>query len=262
MSRIALGIEYFGENFNGWQAQDHGRTVQQTLEQGLSSVANHPVTVHCAGRTDSGVHAVQQVVHMESDARRDSHSWIVGSNVNLPSDVNVLWAKVVDADFHARFSAISRRYRYIILNRDARSSLLHKKVSWEYRSLDVGKMACAAECLVGEHDFTSYRAVACQSKSPVRTVQELNVKRCGDLVILDIQANAFLQHMVRNIAGVLMAIGMGKQPIEWAHDVLEKKDRTLGGVTAPPNGLYLVDVNYPATFSIPKVDPIQWPLSL
>lgn len=262
MSKVALGVEYSGSDFNGWQSQDHGRTVQQTLEQALSTVANTSIRIQCAGRTDSGVHAVQQVAHMETEVSRDMHSWLLGTNVNLPFDVNLLWAKSVDDEFHARFSALSRTYRYLILNRDSRSSLLHKKVTIESRSLDSDKMALAAEYLIGKHDFSSYRAIGCQSKSPVRIVHELSVKRIDDYIIIDINANAFLQHMVRNIAGVLMEIGMGRQAVEWSKQVLEQRDRTLGGITAPAEGLYLVAVEYPETFSIPSPNPSQWPMCL
>ena len=262
MNKIALGIEYSGSDFNGWQSQDHGRTVQQVIEQALSQVANQSITIQCAGRTDSGVHAIHQVVHMETDAVRSHHSWLLGTNVNLPFDVNVCWVRSVDGDFHARFSAISRSYRYIILNRDSRSALLHKKVTWECRSLDSDKMHEAAQCLIGEHDFTSYRAIACQAKSPIRTINRLTLKRRGDFILLDINANAFLQHMVRNIAGVLIEIGMGKRPVEWTEEVLNLKDRTLGGMTAPSDGLYLVNVEYPKNFSIPTADVSQWPLCL
>ncbi len=262
MNRIALGIEYCGSDFNGWQSQDHGRTVQQTLEQALSTVADNPVKIQCAGRTDSGVHAIHQIIHMDTDAVRTMRSWLLGVNINSPFDVNVNWVQPVCDDFHARFSAQSRSYRYIILNRVARYSLLHKKVTWECRPLDVDAMTSAAECLVGEHDFSSYRAINCQAKSPVRTISHLQLFRRGDYIILDIKANAFLHHMVRNIAGVLMDIGMGRQAIEWASEVMEKHDRTQGGVTAPPDGLYLTQVDYPEKFSIPTADPSQWPLCL
>ncbi len=262
MSKFALGVEYFGHQFNGWQSQDHGRTVQQTLEKALSSVANIPITVSCAGRTDSGVHAIQQIVHMETTAERDMHSWLLGTNANLPFDVNVCWVKPVSEDFHARFSALSRTYRYVILNRDARSALLHKKVTWECRQLDVEKMSEASKCLIGEHDFSAYRAQGCQAKTPIRTIHELSVKRSGDYIFIDIKANAFLQHMVRNIAGVLLEIGMNKQAVDWSREVLETKQRELGGMTAPADGLYFIDVEYPEIFALPKANPSQWPLCL
>lgn len=262
MARIAFGIEYCGSDFIGWQTQDQGRTVQQAVEKALSIVADHAVTVQCAGRTDTGVHALHQVAHMDTEADRKMHSWILGANVNLPLDVNICWAMPVEDDFHARFSAIKRSYRYIILNRSARSSVVHNKVSWEARYLDEKLMARAAEYLVGEHDFSSYRAVACQAKSPMRTISRLELFRKENYIVIDIEANAFLHHMVRNIAGVLMEIGMGKRPVEWAKEVLDFRDRTRGGETAPADGLYLTDVEYPEQFSIPKANASQWPLCL
>jgi tRNA pseudouridine38-40 synthase len=250
--KIALGLEYAGTKYSGWQRQKHARSIQQCLEEALSQVADQTITVQCAGRTDAGVHALHQVVHFETGAVREMRSWVLGGNVNLPQDVSILWAKPVPDEFHARFSATGRSYRYIILNRPARPGIYSHRVSWECRTLDERKMQQAAECLIGEHDFTSYRAVDCQSNTPVRRVRQLDVNRRGDKIIIDIEANAFLHHMVRNIAGVLMEIGMGKAPVEWSQQVLEAKDRTLGGVTAAPDGLYLVNVTYPGEFEIPE----------
>ena len=250
--KIALGVEYNGAAFHGWQAQQPGvRTVQGELQAALSKVANHPVKVTCAGRTDTGVHALGQVVHFESEAQRGERNWLLGCNVNLPDDVAVTWVKPVADDFDARFSARSRRYRYFILNRPARSAVLAGRVTWSHYPLDAQRMHSAAQDLLGEHDFSSYRAVACQAHSPVRTLHRLAVKRIDDFVVLELHANAFLHHMVRNIAGVLMAIGQGEQPISWAKTVLEHRDRTKGGVTAPPQGLYFEQVEYPANFQIP-----------
>ena len=250
--RIALGIEYDGSGFAGWQRQPHASSVQGALEKALSRVANHEVTVVCAGRTDAGVHATAQVVHFETRAARTPHSWMFGTNSNLPPEVCVTWAQAVDADFHARFSAVGRAYRYIILNRPMRPGLLRNRVSWDYRPLDAGRMADAAQVLIGQQDFSSFRALACQAKHPVREVYALEVHRGGDFVYLDIAANAFLHHMVRNIAGVLMTVGAGERPVGWVADVLAARDRTAGGVTAPPGGLYLVQVRYPARFGIPQ----------
>ena len=254
--RIALGIEYDGSDFAGWQLQ-HGdvRTVQGAVEQAVSRVANQPLRVVCAGRTDAGVHATAQVVHFDSDAERSMHSWVYGANANLPKSVSVQWARAVNEAFHARFSAQRRRYRYVILNREVRPAFLASRVAWEYRPLDETLMQRAARDLVGEHDFSAYRAVACQAKSPVRHLYALTVKRDRDLVILDLEANAFLHHMVRNIAGVLMDIGAGKQAHGWAREVLESRDRTLGGITAQPHGLYLTGVDYPAHFDLPALSP-------
>lgn len=254
--RIALGIEYDGSDFAGWQYQEgEVSTVQGGVEHALSTVADHSVRVICAGRTDAGVHATAQVVHFDSDAERSMRSWVYGANANLPKSVSVQWARVVNDEFHARFSAVRRRYRYVILNREVRPTFLAWRVSWEYRPLDVMRMQAAARHLLGEHDFSAYRAIACQAKSPVRTLYELSVKQDRDMIFLDLEANAFLHHMVRNIAGVLMDIGAGKQSPDWARDVLETRDRTLGGITAPPHGLYLTGVTYPARFGLPPLSP-------
>jgi tRNA pseudouridine38-40 synthase len=250
--RIALGIEYDGSNFNGWQAQKSGvRTIQGAVEKALSAVAAHPVSVVCAGRTDTGVHATGQVVHFDSDAPRSSRAWTLGTNTLLPPDVSVRWAQPVAETFHARFSATARQYRYIILNQPIRPALLRNRASWQIRPLDVERMNAAAAHLIGEHDFTAYRAQQCQSKSPVRVMRRLTVTRYGDYLSIDVLANAFLHHMVRNIAGVLMTIGHGEREPEWAREVLIGRDRKLGGVTAPPQGLYLVAVEYPTEFALP-----------
>ena len=253
MSRVALGVEYDGSDFCGWQMQKSGvRTVQEELETALSSVANAPVRVHCAGRTDTGVHGVGQVVHFDTEAQRSPRSWILGANANLPFDVNVTWSKLVDEAFHARFSAVSRAYRYVILNRMTRSCLHRNRAVWTHRPLDANRMHEAAQSLVGTHDFSSFRAQGCQAKSPVRILSYLDVSRQGDRIIIDVGANAFLHHMVRNLAGVLMTIGRADEPIGWAQEVLERRDRTKGGVTAPPEGLYLMHVGYPDEFEIPE----------
>lgn len=250
--RIALGIEYDGSSFNGWQAQQPGvRTVQSVVEQALSAVAAHPVSVVCAGRTDAGVHAVGQVVHFDSDAPRSPRAWTLGTNTLLPPDASVRWAQPVEETFHARFSATARQYRYLILNQPTRPALLRNRVSWQMRPLDVARMNAAAAHLLGEHDFTAYRAQQCQSKSPVRVIRHLTVTRHGAYLSIDVLANAFLHHMVRNIAGVLMTIGQGEREPDWAREVLEGRDRKLGGVTAPPQGLYLVAVEYPVAFAVP-----------
>jgi tRNA pseudouridine38-40 synthase len=249
--KIALGVEYDGTDFHGWQYQGDVRSVQECLEKALSKVANHPVSVHCAGRTDTGVHASGQVVHFETRAIRSVRSWILGTNVNLPADVCVNWVKEVPEDFHARFSAIGRHYEYRILNRPTRSAIWRQRAVWQHHPLDDRVMHQAAQALVGTHDFSSYRALACQAKHPVRTIHRLVVCREADSVIIQLHANAFLHHMVRNIAGVLMAIGKGDQPVTWAREILELRDRTKGGVTAPPQGLYLTGVQYPAKYRLP-----------
>ncbi len=250
--KIALGIEYCGTRFFGWQRQKRMRTVQQAIEEALSIVADQPVKTTCAGRTDTGVHALQQVIHIDTQVNREFHSWVLGCNVNLPEDVSVLWAKQVDDDFHARFSATARIYRYIFLNRMSRPGVQTGKVTWISKSLNVEMMQEAANYLIGEHDFTSYRTLACQAKSPVRTIRQIKFSRNNEFIVMTIEANAFLHHMVRNIAGVLLTIGHGKEKPSWAKYVLDACDRTVGGVTAQPQGLYLVSVEYPERYEIPR----------
>lgn len=249
--KIALGVEYDGQQYVGWQRQNIPNTVQAELEKALSMVADDTIETQCAGRTDAGVHAIQQVVHFETDVIREEHAWVFGGNSNLPDDIAISWAQKVDDEFHARFSAEKRIYQYLILNRRARPGLLQGKVSWQCQPLELIRMQEASRCLIGEHDFTSYRAVACQAKTPTRIIYDLAIEQKDDLFSIIICANAYLHHMVRNIAGVLMAIGSGKEEVTWANDVLLAKDRTAGGVTALPDGLYLVDVKYPIRFNIP-----------
>ena len=248
--RVACAVEYDGSAFCGWQRQDHARSVQAEVEAALSKVADHQVRVVCAGRTDSGVHASQQIIHFDTSAERSERSWVLGTNANLPDDAGVLWARDINDGFHARFSAQARSYRYIILNREVPSALLHRRVAWVHQALDEASMLAGARYLLGEHDFSSFRALACQAKSPVRTIHRLDIKRSGAYVYLDVEANAFLHHMVRNIAGVLMAVGRGVHKSQWVQDILDKRDRTQGGVTAPAGGLYLVGVRYPQEYGI------------
>ena len=251
-SRIALGIEYNGSTFNGYQMQAAGtRTVQAELEKALSKVADEPLRLTCAGRTDTGVHATGQVVHFDTSARRELKAWLLGGNVNLPRDIAIHWARQVDADFSARFSATARSYRYILFNRKVRPGVFQHHVAWSFDRLDAGAMHTAAQHLLGEHDFEAFRSSQCQARHAVREMQQISVKRQSDYVILDITANAFLHHMVRNIMGSLMVIGRGEQPVGWLHDVLQGRDRTLAGITAPPAGLYLVNVQYPEHFGLP-----------
>lgn len=250
--RIALGVQYDGAEFRGWQAQRPGtRTVQACLERALSKVADHPVALVCAGRTDAGVHGVGQVVHFDATAARSPRSWVLGGNANLPPDLGLSWACRVAEDFHARFSALSRRYRYLILDQPHRSALWHRRATWCRRPLDAAAMRAAGQALVGEHDFSSFRAAECQARHPMREIRELTVSRRGDGVVLEVEANAFLHHMVRNIAGVLIAVGAGDRPVEWAREVLERRDRTQAGATAPADGLYLLAVRYPERFGLP-----------
>lgn len=253
MARIALCIEYDGSHYHGWQTQQDGvDTVQLHVEAALSQVANHPVSVVCAGRTDRGVHATGQIVHFDSDAERTMKAWLCGANSNLPDDIGIRWAVPVSDEFHARFKAVARSYRYVVLNRPTRPSLLRNMVSWTWRPLDVERMNEASQLLLGTHDFSAFRGIDCQAKSPVKTLHSAVWSRQGEWLVLEIRANAFLQHMVRNIAGVVMEIGSGRKPVAWASEVLESRDRASGGVTAPPQGLYLSQVDYPEEFVLPR----------
>ncbi len=251
--RFALGIDYEGTHYRGWQTQQEGvPSIQSTIEDVLSRIADHPVTIHAAGRTDAGVHASGMVAHFDTHAIRGHKSWLLGSNTWLPKDIALRWIHPVSEDFHARFKAVARRYRYIIFNSGQRSSQLAGKVTWHYHPLNFERMKIAASYLVGQHNFNSFRAVGCQSRNPNRHVHFLNLTKRGSLIILDIQADGFLHHMVRNIAGVLMAIGEGKAEPEWVQELLRVQDRTQGGVTASGSGLYFVDALYPPEFELPK----------
>lgn len=260
MGRIALGIEYDGTQFAGWQIQNEQRTVQGCLTKAINLVANQAVKTVAAGRTDSGVHALQQVVHFDTDAVRDQRNWILGLNTNLPSDMNVVWAHPVDDSFSARFSAIKRAYRYIILNRVSRSSLSVNRMSWYFQKLDERLMQSAADLLVGHHDFSAFRAKDCQAKSPFKTLDAITVTRQDDCIAIDVIGQSFLHHMVRNIVGVLVPVGEGTRPVSWALEVLESRDRAKGGVTSPPEGLYFVNVAYPEHYALPTVStfPVVW----
>ncbi|MFA5959062.1 MAG: tRNA pseudouridine(38-40) synthase TruA [Tatlockia sp.] len=253
--RIALGVEYDGSQYHGWQAQTGLRTVQQVLEHALSRVADCDVSVVCAGRTDTGVHATNQFVHFDCDNERTVRAWIHGANSFLPKDVCVKWGREMPDTFHARYSATSRRYRYIIYNSPIRPALLRSSVAWQYRQLNHKVMFEGSQLLLGENDFTSFRSMECQSKTPMRNIHRLEVKRTGNVIVIDLTANAFLHHMVRNIAGVLIAVGAGKKPASWVKEVLDAKDRRLGAETAPPYGLYLVGVTYPQEFAVLQSSP-------
>lgn len=249
--RIALGIEYNGHGFYGWQAQPGLKTIQGELQTALATVANHPVFLHCAGRTDANVHASGQVVHFDTQAKRHIDAWIWGTNAHLPPSIIVRWAKHVDYSFHARFTANARRYRYVIYNHPIRPAILQNRVSWHYYPLDHSKMEEAGQFLLGEQDFSSFRSSQCVSKSPMRCVTSCSVFRHGQYVILEIEANAFLHHMVRNIAGVLLKVGSGQKSPQWMQEVLAAKDRRAAAETAPPFGLYLTTVRYPEPYSFP-----------
>ncbi len=250
--RVVLGIEYDGTRYHGWQWQKNSLSVQDVLQQALSHIADQPVSVQCAGRTDAGVHALEQVVHFDTPAQRDSRAWVMGGNTHLPDDVRILWAQPAIGDFHARYSALARFYRYVILNRPVKSALQSTQTTWCSLPLDEKAMHLAAQTLVGEHDFSSFRAHGCQSASPCRRVYFINVYRQQEKVIMDIAANAFVHHMVRNIAGTLVEIGVGKQSIDWTQALLDVKDRTQGGATASAAGLYLGGVLYPEEYGVTK----------
>ena len=250
--RIVLGVEYNGSAFSGYQMQAHGtRTVQDELEKALSKVANESIRVTCAGRTDTGVHATGQVVHFDTSVQRELKAWMLGGNTNLPGDVSIHWVRKVSDSFSARFSAVSRSYQYILFNRRTRPAVFQYNVAWLYEELNEDAMNSAAQLLLGEHDFSAFRSSRCQANHAVRTMQSITVKRKDHYVILDIKANAFLHHMVRNIMGSLLVIGRGEQPIEWMQAILQGLDRKQAGITASPAGLYLVNVEYPEEHGLP-----------
>ncbi len=251
----ALGIEYDGSRYSGWQRQREVRSVQAALEKALSQVANQPVDVYCAGRTDAGVHGTGQVVHFTTQSRRPVSAWTLGVNANLPADIAVRWACEVPDDFHARFSATARRYRYIICNQRLRPAILGQGLTHYYHPLDAEKMQQAGQALLGENDFTSFRAVQCQSRTPWRNIHHLHVWRQANFVVVDIKANAFVHHMVRNIVGSLMEVGNGNQPAQWIAEVLAARDRNVAAATAKAEGLYLVEVEYPDCYQLPAMSP-------
>lgn len=249
-TRLAFGLEYDGGGYRGWQSQSGSPSIQDTVNQALSRVADHEVRCMGAGRTDSGVHAIEQVAHCDTGAQRSSSDWLFGANTYLPDDVNLLWVREVSNDFHARHSAVSRTYAYQILNRPVRSSLKRNR-AWLIRDpLDVEAMHRAAQDLIGEHDFSSFRAADCQARSPVREITDIRVRRSGDRVWLSCRAGGFLQRMVRNIAGSLALVGRGRQPPGWIARILKARSREAAGPAAPPQGLYLQRIEYPPA-SIP-----------
>lgn len=259
LRRWVLGVEYDGGGFCGWQrlnkpgepARRVEPTVQASLEAALSYVAGQPVAVVCAGRTDSGVHAANQVVHFDGPAQRDPRGWVLGTNSHLPPAVCVKWCVPVSDDFHARFSARARRYRYTILNRPARPALHHQYLSWVRKPLDAQGMHEAGQILVGQHDFSAFRTVHCQAPHARRDLHYITVERVGDVVTVEVQANAFLHHMVRNIVGSLLMVGRGERPASWLHEVLSGLDRSRAGPTAPSAGLVFIGPRYPATWQLP-----------
>lgn len=255
MARIALGIEYDGSAYSGWQQQAHARSVQGTLQASLAAIAGHEVHLCAAGRTDAGVHALLQVAHFDTSVLRPEHAWTLGGTAGAPDDVSVLWSREVPEDFHARYSALSRTYLYRILNRRIRPAIDRQRVCWIRRPLDAPSMHRAAQQLLGERDFSSFRAAECQSSTSMRRLSAVDVLRMGAEVRVLVTANAFLHHMVRNIVGSLLLVGSGQRVEGWLVDVLESRDRTRAGPTAPPQGLYLAGVEYPAGFALPCCDP-------
>lgn len=255
--RWALGVEYDGAAYSGWQAQHHAPSVQAELERALSGVANHPVNVIAAGRTDAGVHALNQVVHFDTPSLRPAHGWVLGCNSTLPETISVRWAQPVGDTFHARYSAAARSYRYVIFNQRSRSAVFAARSTWWSYALDAAAMHVAAQHLLGEQDFSSFRAAECQSRTPMRRIDAISVARNGSFVTVDVTANAFVHHMVRNIVGTLLLVGQGKQRADWVAEVLAARDRNTAGMTAPAAGLYLAHVSYPDEFEIPRSDGID-----
>jgi tRNA pseudouridine38-40 synthase len=249
--RFAAGLEYDGRAYRGWQQQPGLVTVQDVVQRAFGRVADAPIDCTCAGRTDAGVHALAQVLHFDSDAARSERGWRLGANTYLPPDVSVAWVREVEPQFHARYSATARSYRYLVLNRDSRAALAAGRATWERRPLDAARMHDAAQVLVGEHDFSAFRAAECQARSPRRHVERIAVTRDGCWVEIAVTANAFLHHMVRNIAGLLMSVGQGDSAPERVAAVLACRDRRANAMTAPPDGLYFAAVRYPAEFGLP-----------
>ncbi|MEN9560655.1 MAG: hypothetical protein RLZZ502_1866 [Pseudomonadota bacterium] len=256
MQRIILGLEYQGQVFCGWQTQTNAHSVQATLEAALARIAGHHVRVHAAGRTDTGVHASLQILHFDTTAKRPLSAWTRGVNSYLPASISVRWAEQTDAifdGFHARFSALQRHYQYLIHTAPNRSALWGARSSYWHTKLDIFSMQAAGQCLLGEHDFSSFRSSECQAKSPVKNISALDIHRpAEDLILINISANAFLHHMVRNIAGCLIYIGAGRWPAHKMQTVLDSKNRVLAAPTAPANGLTLIGVDYPTQFKLPE----------
>lgn len=255
--RIALGLEYDGSGFAGWQSQPQGGTVQDALESALAAIAGEPLRVICAGRTDAGVHALGQVVHFDITVKRPLTAWVRGVNTHLPPSMAVRWARETPVDFHARNCARARRYRYLLLNRPERPGLLAGRVGWFHQPLDVAAMREAVGCLIGEHDFSAFRAAECQAKSPVKIIHRVDIFRQRDLIVFDFTASAFLQHMVRNLVGALVFVGKGRRPAPWLAELLASGDRTLGAPTFSPCGLYFVGPEYDAFWELPLIDPVS-----
>ncbi|MGB8338822.1 MAG: tRNA pseudouridine(38-40) synthase TruA [Burkholderiales bacterium] len=256
--RIALGIEYDGTAHCGWQSQPNGCGVQDELESAIAEIAAEKISLICAGRTDTGVHALAQVAHFDTDASRPDTAWVRGVNALLPASIAVQWAHQVEDDFHARFSAVSRTYTYVLYMHPVRPALLTGKVGWYHGALDTAAMETAAQNLVGQHDFSAFRAAECQAKISIKTINYINLMRCGEYITLTLNANGFLHHMVRNIVASLIYIGAGKQPVEWIQELLHAKDRRRSAPTFAPDGLYLVAIEYESKWKLPSFDKTHW----
>lgn len=254
--RVAIGIAYDGAPFDGWQSQPTGNTVQDRLEAALAAIAGTAVRVTAAGRTDAGVHATGQVAHFDVAVERPDSAWVRGSNAHLPEGIAVQWACAVDDEFHARFTATSRSYTYVLYNHPVRPAVFAGRVGWFHLPLDVAAMRAAAECLVGEHDFSAFRSAECQAKTPVKLLHRVAIDRRGEHVVLEFTANAFLHHMVRNLVGCLVQVGKGAQPPGWLREVLESRDRSRAAPTFPAAGLYLTAVAYPDRWNLPAFAPM------
>jgi tRNA pseudouridine38-40 synthase len=262
MPRFAIGIEYDGGRYRGWQSHPHAPGIQSELERALARVADAAVAVTAAGRTDAGVHASMQVAHFDAPVDRGERGWVLGANSNLPADVTALWLRTVPGTFHARHDALERSYRYVILNRPVRPAIERGSVCWVREPLDAGAMHAAGQALLGEHDFSAFRSAECQSRTPIRRVVALDVRRSGEHVVVDVTANAFLHHMVRNVAGALIAVGRGEERPQWVASVLATRDRRRNAATAPPQGLYLQSIRYPDALGLPSAggrDPLAPP---
>jgi len=251
--RVALGVEYDGRPFNGWQSQPDGQTVQDTLQRALSQISGSPISIIAAGRTDTGVHALEQVAHFDTRVPRPMTAWVRGANALLPDSIAVRWAQQVPDQFHARFSAHGRSYRYLLLNRSTRPAIQAGKVGWFHAPLDLKVMQTAAQYLIGEHDFSAFRASQCQAKSPVKHLQQLDISRQGEMFVFEVSANSFLHHMVRNIVGCMVYVGKGKHPPEWMAEVLASCERGFSAPTFSPDGLYLRRVTYDAKWGLPQL---------
>jgi len=249
--RLAIGVEYLGKNYCGWQSQINGISVQSILEYAITYVASHPVKVQCAGRTDKGVHALEQVVHFDTSSKRDNSQWLLGINCNLPQDIKVKWVKPTEDEFHARFSAESRTYHYYIYNNPTPSAILADNMLWFPYGLDLDLMQQAALKMIGEHDFSSFRSSKCQAKSPIKTIYKLDIiKRNDNVIVVVIKANSFLYNMVRNILGVLLAVGKGKNNLDWVDSVIASRSRSSADVKISAKGLYFIKADYPDCFKL------------